>query len=314
MHNRSCQNGRHAPPRWPATLFATLAMCLCYAAPAIGAHGDTSSADAKPERRPNILFAFADDWGRYASAYAKLEPGGPSDVIHTPHFDRVAREGVLFTNAFVNAPSCTPCRSSILSGQYFWRTGLGAILQGAIWDESIPSYPLILRDSGYHIGHTYKVWSPGTPRDAPYGGRDYAYVRRGRHLNQFSQYISAKPDRLPMGTGPGLDGPDEPLPTYEQLRENTFAAFGDMDASPTKAWIFTHRNDPGMDRYFDFAFGRRPAEELYDPEGQEVASTIRRPNTHPATSRRLYRRTAPPIMVADPACDDSTVESSFSGG
>ena len=31
---------------------------------------------------------------------------------------------------------------------------LGAILQGAIWDESIPSYPLILRDSGYHIDHT----------------------------------------------------------------------------------------------------------------------------------------------------------------
>jgi len=123
--------------------------------------------------RPNILFAFADDWGRYASAYAKLEPGGISDLVNTPHFDKVAANGVLFKNAFVNAPSCTPCRSSLLSGQYFWRTGLGAILQGAIWDDSIPSYPLILKDNGYHIGHTYKVWSPGTPVDAPYGGKEF---------------------------------------------------------------------------------------------------------------------------------------------
>ena len=85
--------------------------------------------------RPNIVFAFADDWGRYASCYAKLEPGGPSDLVHTPNFDRLASQGVLFTQAYVNAPSCTPCRSSLLSGQYFWRTGRGAILQGAVWDE-----------------------------------------------------------------------------------------------------------------------------------------------------------------------------------
>ncbi|MCH2210301.1 MAG: sulfatase-like hydrolase/transferase [Fuerstiella sp.] len=80
--------------------------------------------------RPNILFAFADDSGRYAGAYAAIEPGGPSDLIQTPNVDRITREGVLFTKAFVNAPSCTPCRSSLLSGQYFWRTRLGAILQG----------------------------------------------------------------------------------------------------------------------------------------------------------------------------------------
>ena len=82
--------------------------------------------------RPNILFAFADDWGRYAGAYARLEPGGPADLAVTPHFDELAREGVLFRNAFVNAPSCTPCRSSLLSGQFFWRTGRGAILLSLI--------------------------------------------------------------------------------------------------------------------------------------------------------------------------------------
>ena len=37
-----------------------------------------------------------------------------------------------------------------------------------------------------------------------------------------------------------------------------------MDASPTKAWVFTHGTEPGMERYFEIAFGVRPAEELYD--------------------------------------------------
>ena len=84
--------------------------------------------------RPNILFAFADDWGCYASAYAQVDgPGSPCDVVKTPNVDRVAREGVLFKNAFVTAPSCTPCRSSLLSGQYFYRTGMGAILSGSGW-------------------------------------------------------------------------------------------------------------------------------------------------------------------------------------
>ena len=124
-----------------------------------------SAAAAAEEKRPNILFAFADDWGRYASAYAKADgPGTMNDAISTPNFDRVAAEGVLFKNCFVTAPSCTPCRSSLLSGQYFFRTGRGAILQGAVWDESIPTYPHLLGDAGYHMGETYKVWVPGTPR------------------------------------------------------------------------------------------------------------------------------------------------------
>jgi len=154
-------------------------------------HSSVLAADAD---RPNIVFAFADDWGRYASAYAAIEKGGPSDIVSTPNFDRIAKEGVLFTNAFVNAPSCTPCRSSLLSGQYFWRTGQGAILQGAVWDEKIPSYPLILEKSGYHIGHTYKVWSPGTPANAPYGATRTAYVKRGSRFNGFSQFVSNQVD------------------------------------------------------------------------------------------------------------------------
>ena len=142
---------------------------------------------ASPER-PNILFCFADDWGRYASCYAAVD-GKPSlnQIVKTPNVDRLAREGVLFRNAFVNAPSCTPCRSSLVSGRYFFNCGRGAILNGAVWDSSIPTFPLLLRDNGYQIGKSYKVWSPGTPADAPIGGQQYAYEQSGRLPNNFSE-------------------------------------------------------------------------------------------------------------------------------
>ncbi|MFC0875613.1 sulfatase [Saccharicrinis sp. FJH2] len=146
---------------------------------------------AGAQDRPNILFAFGDDMGRYQSIYDSIEGGNtPNSIIKTPNFDRIAREGAVFMNAHVTAPSCTPCRSSLLSGQYFWRTGRGAILQGAVWDDQIPSYPLILKDNGYHIGRTYKVWYPGTPANAPYGGpSENKYEGAGRDFCFFSQTI-----------------------------------------------------------------------------------------------------------------------------
>lgn len=177
--------------------------------------GQLSAAE---RRRPNILFAFADDMGRYASVYAQADgPGTLNDVITTPTFDRVAREGVLFRNAFVTAPSCTPCRSSLLSGQYFWRTGLGAILQGAVWDAKIPSFPLSLKEAGYHIGKTYKVWSPGTPADAPYGGQQFSYAKAGSRFNQFSQNVTAM-----MRQGKSVDAAKQEL--YDEVLAN-FEAF-----------------------------------------------------------------------------------------
>jgi arylsulfatase A-like enzyme len=147
----------------------------------------SSFALSAPER-PNILFFFADDWGRFARIYSEHErTAGLNGLLKTPNLDRLAKSGVLFRNAHVNAPSCTPCRSSLLSGQHFWRTGRGAILQGAVWDETIPTYPLLLRDAGYHLGKSYKVWSPGSPADAPYGGQKHAYEQAGRAFNNFSE-------------------------------------------------------------------------------------------------------------------------------
>ena len=144
---------------------------------------------AAEPKRPNLLFIFADDWGRFASAYGKLDgPGSPNDVVKTPNFDRIAREGTLVRQAFVSAPSCTPCRSALLSGQHFWRTGRAAILQGAVWDESIPTYPRLLTQAGYHMGKTGKVWSPGNPADIPYGRPVPGFQKAGMRFNSFSKF------------------------------------------------------------------------------------------------------------------------------
>jgi uncharacterized sulfatase len=196
-------------------------------------------SSARAAERLNILFVFADDWGRYASAYAAAD-GKPSinDVIKTPNVDRVAREGALFRHAFVNAPSCTPCRSSLLSGRYFFNTGRGAILNGAVWDPAIPTFPLLLRDAGYHIGKSYKVWSPGTPADAPFGEQKYAYEKAGRLPNNFSEEMTRM-----VGDGMSVEAAREKI--LEQVRGN-FDAFL-ADRKPDQPWLYwfgtttTHR-------------------------------------------------------------------------
>ncbi len=72
--------------------FLLLSFSLLDAEPLLGA-GD--SEQTKTVRKPNILFAFADDWGRYASVYADPTHPSPNDIIKTPNFDRVAHEGTL---------------------------------------------------------------------------------------------------------------------------------------------------------------------------------------------------------------------------
>jgi uncharacterized sulfatase len=157
--------------------------------------GSSANADSSGKKQSNILFVFGDDLGSYAGIYDGMKGKSKlNSVVQTPNFDQLADGGVLFTNAHVNAPSCTPCRSSILTGQYFYRTGLGAILSGAEWDYSLPAFPLLLEDHGYHIGYTYKVWRPGTPSNAPFDPKKHQYNQAGRKMNSFSQHVSKADD------------------------------------------------------------------------------------------------------------------------
>ena len=89
------------------------------------------------------------------------------------------------------------------------------------------------------------------------------YPQRSIRTEQFIYIINFEPDRWPMGDPLGLDD-DRPTPTEEQLTNDTFVTLRDMDASPTKAWLVTHREEHDVEPLYELAFGKRPREELYD--------------------------------------------------
>ncbi|MHC4636503.1 MAG: sulfatase-like hydrolase/transferase [Planctomycetota bacterium] len=72
----------------------------------------------KAVRKPNFLFIFIDDMG-----YGDVGFNG-NKFTETPNIDRIAREGMIFSNAYVNAPNCAPSRACLMSGQYTPRHGV----------------------------------------------------------------------------------------------------------------------------------------------------------------------------------------------
>ncbi len=114
---------------------------------------------AEPEvERPNILFAIADDWGLHAGAY-----GTPCG--QTPNFDRIAREGVLFTNAYTPMAKCAPSRAIVLTGRHLWQNE-EAGNHMAYFPAKLKSWPEVLMEHRWHMGITGKGWGPGIANDA----------------------------------------------------------------------------------------------------------------------------------------------------
>ena len=148
-----------------------------------------AQVEATSAGRPNIVFAFADDLGRYASIYSDPSRPSPNDVIHTPNFDQIAMAGVLFQNALVSVPSCTPSRAAIVSCRHFFRNGSHSQLHHPWvkgfpdpWDQ-VRGFPLILQDAGYHIGWSYKMHIS----EDRMGGSLRNYKAHGSRFNSFSQ-------------------------------------------------------------------------------------------------------------------------------
>jgi arylsulfatase A-like enzyme len=109
--------------------------------------------------RPNILFALADDWsyghaGVYGCAW-----------IETPAMDRVAREGLLFTQAYTPCGKCAPSRACIITGRNPWQLEAAANHQ-SYFPPKFKSYMEALGEQGYFTGMTGKGWAPGTATNA----------------------------------------------------------------------------------------------------------------------------------------------------
>jgi uncharacterized sulfatase len=156
------------------------------------------------EGPPNILLAIADDWSwPHAGAYG-------CKFVQTPAFDRVAKEGVLFTRAFCASPGCSPSRAALLTGRPTWQLE-HAGTHASSFSKDLAVYPDVLEAAGYHVGLTGKGWGPGNFKA---GGRErnpagpaysqktltppYKGVSANDYASNFKEFLAKRPKGRPF--------------------------------------------------------------------------------------------------------------------
>lgn len=167
-------------------------------------------------RRPNVLVYITDD-----ESWLERRVYGWSKIA-TPHFERVAREGVLFTHAYTSAPSCAPSRASLLTGRNFWELEQGAFIQAWL-PRKFRTLPELMEAGGYHAGFTGKGWGPGVlaPSGRPRNpaGDAYNRIRRAEpeeainaldYAANFEDFLERRPRGAPFWFWAGSTEPHDP--------------------------------------------------------------------------------------------------------
>lgn len=189
-------------PRLARRHAALLLIPLALALPLPGRAQAPAPPNPKPEtpnpKLPDILLAIADDWSwPHAGAYG-------DKVVKTPHVDRLARNGVLFSHAFCAAPSCSPSRAALLTGQYPHRLEEGGNLWGTL-PKRFETYPDLLEAAGYAVGFARKGWGPG---DVEAGGRSRNPA--GAPFGSFESFLKSVPQGQPFCFWFGSQDPHRP--------------------------------------------------------------------------------------------------------
>ena len=168
-----------------AKLITVVAACAVLTGPA---------AAAEPARKPNVVFILADDLG-----YTDVGCYG-SRYYETPNIDRMAAQGIRFTNGYSCGPNCQPTRAALMSGQYGPRTGIYTVgsIERFAWRtrplrpvDNVQSLPLgtitlaqAMKSAGYATG-LFGKWHLG--QQGPYHpgrrGFDEAIVSMGQHFD-----------------------------------------------------------------------------------------------------------------------------------
>lgn len=141
----------------------------------LGIAGAGCNDTSKPiPKKPNILFAIADDASfPHMSAYG-------TTWVNTPAFDRIAKEGLLFTNAYTPNAKCSPSRSVILTGRNSWQLEEAAN-HVPFFPEKFTSFIEVLGANGYFTGFTGKGWAPGNPGEKDGKPRELTGPRYQQH-------------------------------------------------------------------------------------------------------------------------------------
>lgn len=167
--------------------FLNLGLALCLAI-----FSASSFSHIRAAERPNFLIILADDLG-----YSDL--GGYGGEIDTPHLDRLAREGLKFTQ-FYNTARCWPTRGAILTGYYPQQIRMDPP-QGkfAAWTRTLPQ---LLKPQGYRSYHSGKWHVHGAPNPVADAGFDRSYYL-GDHDRNFYPRDHREDDRPLPAVEPG---------------------------------------------------------------------------------------------------------------
>jgi arylsulfatase A-like enzyme len=116
---------------------------------------------------PNVVFILADDMG-----YGDLKAYNPASKIPTPHLDRLAADGLVFTDAHSGGSTCVPSRHALITGRFAARRGRLNWRGGPVIARGQLTFASVLRDQGYRTAMVGK-WHQGFTMKAP-GAFDYA--------------------------------------------------------------------------------------------------------------------------------------------
>lgn len=114
---------------------------------------------AEEKQRPNILFCIADD-----VSYPHMQAYG-TPWIHTPGFDQVSQQGLLFQRMYTCNAKSSPSRACIITGRNSWQLE-EACNHWPDFPAKFKSYPEVLTENGYKVGATGKGWGPGFANDS----------------------------------------------------------------------------------------------------------------------------------------------------